>query len=119
VMPLHEVFEPQIRQMFHAERCVLWVDHPDKQSLFSSSFNLFAGYNTSVPGFICKTGNVIQVRDPSQAPGGFVSDSRIASPSVPQLFFPISTLGTIRGVVQVVKRQGSVVSPISICKLFR
>jgi hypothetical protein len=74
VMPLHEAFKPQVRQMFHAERCVLWIDQPEKQSLFSPSFILSAGYTTSIPGFVCKLRNVIQVRDPSQALGGFLSD---------------------------------------------
>ncbi|OHS94817.1 3'5'-cyclic nucleotide phosphodiesterase family protein [Tritrichomonas foetus] len=107
VLPLHEAFEPQIRQMFHSEKCVLWIDQPEQQLLISPTFSLTAGYTTSIPGFICKTKNVIQVRDPSQAPGGFLSDPRIASANSPQLFFPISTLGTVRGVVQIVKRQGS------------
>lgn len=107
VMPLHEAFEPQIRKMFRAEKCVLWVDIPEKQSLYSPSFDLYAGYSTSIPGFIFKTKNVIQVRDPNQAPGGFLSDPRIASPNAPQLFFPLVALGTVRGAVQIVRRTGA------------
>ena len=107
VLPLNEAFEPQIKQMFHSEKCVLWIDQPDKQFLVSPTFSLAAGYRSSIPGFICMNKNIIQVRDPSQAPGGFVSDPRIASANSPQLFFPISTRGTVRGVVQIVKRQGS------------
>lgn len=107
VLPLNEAFEPQVKQMFHSEKCVLWIDQPEKQILYSPTYSLTAGYSNSIPGFICKTKNVIQVRDPSQAPGGFLSDPKIATPNSPQLFFPITTLGTVRGVVQIVKRQGS------------
>lgn len=107
VLPLNEAFEPQVKQMFHSEKCVLWIDQPENQFLYSPTFSIKAGYTNSLPGFVYKTKNVIQIRDPSQAPGGYLSDPKIASPSSQQLFFPIITLGTVRGVVQVVKKQGS------------
>ena len=106
-MPLTEAFEPRIREMFEAERCVLWIDQPEKQCLTNSSFSLIASYTKSVPGIVFRSRELLHVKEASQTPGGFLSDPRIASPNSPQLFIPLIALGTPRGVAQIVKRQGA------------
>ena len=106
-MPLTEAFEPQVREMFQAERCVLWIDQPEKHCLSNSSFSLVASYSKSVPGICFRSREIIHVRDASQAPGGFLSDQRIASPNSPQLFIPLVSFGTVRAVAQIVKRVGA------------
>lgn len=102
--PIHKAFEPIVKQMFLAEKCIIWLDNPDEGCLFTPTYNSFAGYNNSLPGFIFKTRSVIQVRDPSQSPNGFKSDNNLVPPHSPQLFFALSERNISRAVVQVIQK---------------
>lgn len=102
--PLNEAFEPIVKQMFQCEKCVLWIDNPDENFLFSPTFNLKAGYDNTLPGFIFRTKGLIQVRDPSNAPNGFQSDSKLVPPKSPQLFFALTSDDVSRAVVQLIQK---------------
>ncbi|OHT15164.1 3'5'-cyclic nucleotide phosphodiesterase family protein [Tritrichomonas foetus] len=101
--PLNLAFEPIAKQMFQCEKCVLWIDNPDKKCLVAPTYNLSAGYDNTLPGFIFRTKSVIQVRDPSNAPNGFKSDSKLVPPHSPQLFFALTASNISRAVVQVIQ----------------
>lgn len=102
--PLSQAFEPIAKQMFQCEKCVLWIDNPDENYLLAPTYNLKAGYDNTLPGFIFRTKSLIQVRDPSNAPNGFKSDSKLVPPKSPQLFFALTTGNISHAVVQVIQK---------------
>jgi hypothetical protein len=100
--PMHESFEPIGRVMFGSPRCVLWVDSGNGQALISRTFSASAPYGSSLPGFVLRTRNVIQVRGPTQAP-----DPLSIPSGSPQLLFPLTAGGVVRAVVQIVQVPGA------------
>lgn len=101
--PLHEVFEPILKVMFRGDNCILWIDYPENQYLYSPSNKFVSNYSNSLPGFVHKTQSIIQIKDPTQAPKGFAIDSRVSPVNSPLFFFPLAN----RAVVQVVRRSNS------------
>lgn len=101
--PIAQAFEPIAKEMFQCEKCVLWIDNPDQNCLISPTYNLKAGYENTLPGFIFRTKSLIQVRDPSNTPNGFTSDFKLVKPKSPQLFFVLTAANISRAVVQVIQ----------------
>lgn len=101
--PLHEVFEPILKVMFRGDNCILWIDIPENQYLYSPTNKFVSQYSNSLPGFVHKTQSIIQIKDASQAPKGFTIDSRVSPVNSPLFFFPLAN----RAVVQVVRRSNS------------
>ena len=102
-LPIHEVFEPVLRVMFHGDNCILWIDDPMKQCLYSPSSKITAGYSNSLPGFVFKTQSVLQIKDATQCPSGFALDPRVSQSNSPHFFFPLAN----KAVVQVMRRSTS------------
>lgn len=102
--PLNQAFESIAKQMFQCDKCILWIDIPDEKYLYSPTYNLKAGYDNTLPGFIFRTKSLIQVRDPSNAPNGFKSDMKLVPPKSPQLFFALTSNDISRAVVQVIQK---------------
>ena len=101
-IPIHEAIEKKLQQFYSAEKCIVWLNIQEKRTLFSPTLNFSANYNDTLPGFIFRSGTVIQVRDPTHAPGGFEMNSKITPPHTPQLLFPLITSQITRGVIQVI-----------------
>lgn len=106
-IPLHQALEPSLKKLFNAEKCVLWVDKPSEKLLYSPSFDITAEYNNAVVGFVRNTRSVIQILNQAQCPTGFVSHPKVADPDSPQLIFPLTAAGIVRGVIQLVRKPKS------------
>lgn len=102
-VPVHEALEPVLRIMFHGDTGILWIDQPENQALYSPSQRIKGLYTNSMPGFVFKTQSIIQIKDASCAPSGFIVDPRLGSQTSPMFFFPICD----KAVIQIIRRSST------------
>ena len=102
-MSITNALEPKLKRLFHAKRCIFWMRH-SLETLYSETLNLEISNSSTLPGYVYQNKSILTIITQETSPfGTFDKEIQIASPSSPQILFPISQNDEIYGIIQLIR----------------
>ncbi|OHT06739.1 hypothetical protein TRFO_05406 [Tritrichomonas foetus] len=102
-VPLQQALEGPFQLLFNSPTCILWIDIPSNNTLYSPTHDITVSVSDSIVGYARLTRSVMQISNQKNCPPNFVCDSQIAPENSQHLLIPLSSAGIVRGVIQIIR----------------
>lgn len=103
-VPIEQAFEGPLQRLFNCALCIFWIDNPNDMTLYSPSRKVTVSISNSIVGYARLTRSIFQIENQSQCPPNFIINSSIGiQENCKHIFFPISSVGVIYGVIQIIR----------------